>query len=227
MVNALEGIMKNKLLNVLKITFAVILLAVIVLNYDVLSNLDIRALIASADSLVLAAIIVLGVYFVKSLVFVVPASLIYIAVGMAFETWQAILINTVGIAIEIICTYFLGRFLGKDAVVKKLSGNKAGEKLLNMKSKNKNLMVFTIRFTGIPIDFSSLFMGAFDFRFFSYLFMSLLGILPRVILLTVIGDGFYNLIPMKYIITAVIVAIPLGIAAYFLKKIINKRKTTD
>ncbi len=216
--------MKTKLLNAAKLILAVLLLAVIILNYETLSNLDIRQLISSADSLIFAALTVIGVYFVKSLVFVVPASLIYISVGMAFETWQALIINTAGIALEVVCTYFLGRFLGKDAVTEKLSGNKAGDKLLNMKSKNKNLMIFTIRFTGIPIDFSSLFMGAFDFKFVPYFILSLLGILPRVFLLTVIGDGFYDLIPMKYIIAAVIIAIPVGIAAFFVKKIINKRK---
>lgn len=216
--------MKTKLLNAAKLILAVLLLAVIILNYETLSNLDIRQLISSADSLIFAAVTVIGVYFVKSLVFVVPASLIYISVGMAFETWQALIINTVGIALEVVCTYFLGRFLGKDAVTEKLRGNKAGDKLLNMKSKNKNLMIFTIRFTGIPIDFSSLFMGAFDFKFVPYFILSLLGILPRVFLLTVIGDGFYDLIPMKYIIAAVIIAIPVGIAVFFVKKIINKRK---
>ena len=216
--------MKTKLLNAAKLILAVLLLAVIILNYETLSNLDIRQLISSADSLIFAALTVIGVYFVKSLVFVVPASLLYISVGLAFETWQALIINTVGIALEVVCTYFLGRFLGKDAVTEKLSGNKAGDKLLNMKSKNKNLMIFTIRFTGIPIDFSSLFMGAFDFKFVPYFILSLLGILPRVFLLTVIGDGFYDLIPMKYIIAAVIIAIPVGIAAFFVKKIINKRK---
>lgn len=219
--------MKTKLLNTVKLFLAVALMAVIILNYETLSNLDIRQLISSADSLIFAAVTVIGVYFVKSLVFVVPASLIYISVGMAFETWQAIIINTVGIALEVICTYFLGRFLGKDAVTKRLSGNKAGEKLLNMKSKNKNLMIFTIRFTGIPIDFSSLFMGAFDFKFLPYFVLSMLGILPRVFLLTVIGDGFYELIPMKYIITTVVIAIPIGIVTFFVKKIISKRKTKN
>ncbi len=216
--------MDKKVLNILKIVFAVVLLVVIILNYDTLSNLDIRALIASADSIAIAAVIVIAVYFVKSLVFVVPASLIYISVGMAFDTWQALIINAVGIAVEITCTYYMGKFLGKDAVTKKLSGNKAGDKLLNMKSKNKNFMIFAIRFTGIPIDFSSLFMGAFDFKFLPYFFISLAGLLPRVFLLTVIGDGFYDLIPMKYIVTAVIVIIPIAIAVVLLKKFISKRK---
>ena len=216
--------MKNKLLNVLKILLAAALLTVIILNYDYLSNLDIRELISSASSVFAAAAIVLGVYFLKSLVFVVPASLIYVSVGMAFDTKTALLINTLGIAIEVTATFIMGRFLGKDAVEKKLSGTKAGDKLLNMKSKNKSLFVFGARFSGIPIDFSSLFMGAFDFKFLPYFLMSLLGILPRVIMLTVLGMGVYNLIPMKYIIIGVIILIPCAVIGFLIKNIADKKK---
>lgn len=216
--------MNKKTSNILKAVFAAGLLIAIIFNYNTLSNLDIRELIGSADNMAAAVAIILGVYFLKSLVFVVPASLIYISVGMAFSPAAAIAINFAGIIIEITSTYIMGRVLGKDAVEKKLSGNKAGQKLLNMKSKSKNLMIFTIRFTGIPIDFSSLFMGAFDFKFLPYFFLSLLGLLPRVGLLTVIGDGFYDLIPMKYIITAVIVIIPAAAAVIIIKNIVNKKK---
>lgn len=219
--------MNRKLANILKAVFAAALLAVIILNYKTLSNLDIRELISSAGSTAAAVAIILGVYFLKSLVFVVPASLVYISVGMAFSPLTAIAINFVGIMIEITSTYIMGRVLGKDAVEKKLSGNKAGEKLLNMKSKSRNLMIFTIRFTGIPIDFSSLFMGAFDFKFVPYFFLSLLGLLPRVGLLTVIGDKFYDLIPMKYIITAVIVIIPVVAAAVIIKSVMQKKKSPE
>lgn len=216
--------MNKKVSNILKAVFAAALLVAIIINYDKLSNLDIRELINGAGSMTAAIAIILGVYFLKSLVFVVPASIIYISVGMAFSPWVAIAINFAGIMIEITSTYILGRILGKDAVAEKLSKNKAGQKLLNMKSKSKNLMIFTIRFTGIPIDFSSLFMGAFDFKFVPYFFLSLLGLLPRVGLLTVIGDGFYDLIPMKYIITAVIVLIPVAAAVIIVKSIIDKKK---
>lgn len=216
--------MNKKITNILKAVFAAALFIAIIINYDKLSNLDIRELISGAGSVASAVTIILGVYFLKSLVFVVPASLIYISVGMAFSPAAAIAINFAGIMIEITSTYIMGRILGKDAVEKKLSSNKAGQKLLNMKSKSRNLMIFTIRFTGIPIDFSSLFMGAFDFKFIPYFFLSLLGLLPRVGLFTVIGDGFYDLIPMKYIITAVVIAIPVGAAAVIIKSVVSKKK---
>lgn len=216
--------MKEKLLNVFKIVFAAGLVTAVVLNYDTLSNLDVRQLISAAGGITAAIAVILGVYFIKSLTFVVPASLVYLAVGMAFNTPTAMIINTVGIMIEITATYIMGRFLGKDAVEKKLSTTKAGLKLLNAKQKNKNIAVFVIRFTGVPIDISSLFMGAFDFRFVPYFFLSLAGILPRVLLLTAVGDGFYNLIPMKYLLAAVVVIVPIAAAAAVIKSIVSKKK---
>lgn len=219
--------MNKKAANILKAVFAAGLLTAIILNYNTLSNLDIRELISGTNSIAAAAAIILGVYFLKSLVFVVPASLIYISVGMAFNPVTAIIINFTGIMIEITSTYIMGRILGKDAVEKKLSGNKAGQKLLNMKSKSKNLMIFTIRFFGIPIDFSSLFMGAFDFKFIPYFFLSLLGLLPRVGVLTVVGEGFYNLIPMKYIVIGVIVIIPVAAAVVIVRNIMSKKKNQE
>ena len=93
-----------------------------------------------------------------------------------------------------------------------------------MEQKNKNIAVFVIRFTGIPIDISSVFMGAFDFKFVPYFFLSLAGILPRVLLLTAVGDGFYNLIPMKYLLAAVIVIVPAAVVAAVIKSAVSKKR---
>ena len=43
----------------------------------------------------------LGVYFVKSVLFVIPASLIYVSIGMAFDWPTACLINMGGILLEV------------------------------------------------------------------------------------------------------------------------------
>ena len=156
---------------------------------------------------------------------VIPASLIYISVGMAFDTKRAVIVNLLGIAIEVTVTFFMGKFLGKDAVEKKIRNTKAGDKFFSMLDKNRNVAIFLMRFIpAFPIDFSSLFMGAFDFKFLPYLLLSVLGIAPRVIAFTILGDGIYDLIPMKYIVLAAICAIPTVIAVLLIKKYIGKKK---
>lgn len=216
---------KETALNILKISVTVAIFITAVLNYDRLSNLDVRALIAGASSLLVAELIILGVYVVKAIMLVVPASVIYISVGVAFDWKRAVIINLIGIAIEVAVTYFLGKFLGKSAVEKKLSGTKVGDKLLKMQEKNKNTAMFLIRFIpAFPIDFSSLFMGAFGFGFGGYFLFSLLGIAPRVIAFTILGDKIYDFVPMKYIMLAAIIALPVVVSAAIIKKYADKKK---
>lgn len=213
---------KDLILNIIKIALAVTLVTVAAVNYKTLSTLDIRALIATASSLYVACAIILGVYFVKAILLVLPASLIYISVGLALDTKTALIVNMLGIVIEVIVTYFLGKFLGKNAVEKKLRGTKGGDKLLAMKDKNKNVATLIIRFIpAFPIDFSSLFMGAFDFKFLPYFFCSVAGLAPRVIGFTILGDGLYEvlkIVPPKYIAIAVAIAVPIAVGVIVFKK---------
>lgn len=213
---------KDLILNIIKIALAVTLVTIAAVNYKTLSTLDIRTLIATASSLYIACAIILGVYFVKAILLVLPASLIYISVGLALDTKTALIINMLGIVIEVIVTYFLGKFLGKSAVEKKLSGTKGGDKLLAMRDKNKNVATLIIRFLPVfPIDFSSLFMGAFDFKFLPYFLCSVAGLAPRVIGFTILGDGLYEvlkIVPPKYIALAVAIAVPIAVGVVVKKK---------
>ncbi len=216
---------KDKILNIIKVAVAAAIFVTAVLNYKTLSELDIRLLVAGASSLAVAIMLILGVYVVKAILLVLPASVIYISVGVALDTKTAVLVNVAGIAIEVVITYFLGKFLGKDTVEKKLKGTKGGDKLLSMKDKNKNLATFIIRFVpAFPIDFSSLFMGAFDFRFLPYFLCSVAGLAPRVIAFTILGDKIYDLIPMKYIVLIAICAIPIAGVVILIKKALAKKK---
>lgn len=219
---------KDTAKNIIKIVIAAAVFVTAIVNYDYLSNLDIRVLIAGASSIFIAELIILGVYAIKAVLMVIPASLIYISVGMAFDWKRAVIVNLLGIAIEVTVTFFMGKFLGKDAVEKKIRNTKAGDKFFSMLDKNTNAAIFLMRLIpAFPIDFSSLFMGAFDFKFLPYLLLSVLGIAPRVIAFTILGDGIYDLIPMKYIVLAAICAIPIVIIILLVKKYVGKRKKSE
>ena len=112
---------------ILRCAVAITLLVIAVVNYDRLTKIDMRALVDGAGSTAAAVAVIIGVYAVKSVLFIIPASMIYISVGMAFPTPSAIAINLAGIALEITATYLLGWFLGGEYVEKRLKGSKAGD----------------------------------------------------------------------------------------------------
>lgn len=216
---------KETLKAVFKATVALVIFVIAVINYDKLKNIDVRAIVEASSGTAAAVSAILGVYFIKSVLFIIPASLIYISVGTAFLPWQAILINFAGIILEVIVTYLLGLFLGGEYVNKLLSKNKAGRKILETEANNKFWVLLSIRFLpAFPIDFVSLFWGASKCKFPRYFFASILGIMPRVILFTILGDGIYNYIPIHLLVKIVICLIPIGTVIYLIMHFVKQGK---
>ena len=122
---------------ILRAVVAMILFVIAIVNYDKLSGLNVEALLSQFDGTAVIVAVVLVLYLVKGLIFVLPASVIYVAVGVILDTWLAVTVNILGIIIEILAAYFLGRFLGKDYVQRLLSKKEAGRKILATNFQDK------------------------------------------------------------------------------------------
>ena len=216
---------KSTLMALVRVAVAMTIFAVAVLNYEKLKNIDVRALVDASTNMVIALATIWGVYLVKSVLFIIPAMLIYVSIGMAFPTPTACLISLAGIILEITVTYLLGLFLGGPYVNKLLSKTKPGKKILDMKLNESFPTLLVIRALPVfPIDFVSLFWGASRCRFPRYFIASVAGIMPRVILFTIVGDSIYEIFPMHRIVEVIIVAIPVGCVIYLIKHFFTLRK---
>lgn len=212
---------RDLILIFLRCAVALTLFVVAIVYYDELAHVDVKRLLSVTDSVALMSGIVLAVYFVKALVFVVPASLVYVAVGAVMPPAAAVAVNLAGIFLEVTVTYFLGRFLGKEAVYRLLSRSAAGQKILNKKIQDKAAVLLSIRaIPAFPIDFISLFYGASGCGYFKYALLSFVGISWRVVLFTLLGDAVFRWIPIDKIILIAICAIPVGVAYYLIKKFV-------
>lgn len=209
---------------VLRLAVLAAIFVAVALNYDRLVNLDVRALVAAAPNEAAAIAVGIAIFGLKGLTFVIPAMLIYVSVGMAFDLGTALFISLCGIALEVAVTYWLGRALGGDYVTRLLGKVKGGDKVLGMKNKSKFSTVFVARLVALPIDFSSLLFGSMKIPFVRYLLFSVVGIAPRVILFTKLGDGIYDVIPMHLILKAVLIALPIAAAVFVVRWLIKRKK---
>lgn len=216
---------KATIMAFLRVAVAMTIFALAVINYEKLKNIDVRALVDASTNMIIALVTIWGVYLVKSVLFIIPAMLIYVSIGMAFPTPTACLISLVGIILEITVTYLLGVFLGGPYVNRLLSKTKPGKKILDMKLNENFPTLLVIRALPVfPIDFVSLFWGASRCRFPRYFIASLLGIMPRVVLFTIVGDGIYEIFPMHRIVELIIIAIPVGCIIYLIKHFVRQKK---
>ena len=194
----------------LRLGVLAVLFTLVLINYDSLVNLDVRKIVEAAPGEAAAILVGMGIFVLKGFTFVIPAMLIYVSVGMAFDLSTALFISICGIALEVAVTYWLGRALGGEYVHKLIKKAKGGEKLLNMQDKSKFSSLFVIRLLPVfPIDFASLFLGSIKLPFVRYMLISVLGIAPRVIAFTLVGDKVYELFPMELLLKAVLCIVPV------------------
>ena len=216
---------KKYTLTAVKAIIIVAVIVILIVYGKDLKNLNIRAVVSSTSNITLAILIVLGIYAIKSVLFVIPASILYISVGIAFPTNQAILINAAGIAIEVTLSYFFGRFLGGNTVKRMLRKYKGGRKLLELKIPDKPVFVFIVRFVpAFPIDFSSLFFGTTSKNYWSYAIFSLIGLLPRVITFTLMGNSIFRPFSKEFLIPLFSLGALAGLGMFIYWKISVKNK---
>lgn len=220
-----EFVKKELLPLLLRLAVLAALFTAVALNYDRLVNIDVRALVDLAPGEAVAILVGIAIFFLKGLTFVIPAMLIYVSVGMAFDLSTALFISLCGIAVEVAVTYWLGRMLGGEYVNRLLKKAKGGEKLLNMQDKSKFSSLFVIRLLPVfPIDFASLFLGSIKLPFIKYMLVSVLGIAPRVIAFTLVGDRIYEIFPMDLLLKAVLVLVPFIAVVFIVMWVIKQKK---
>ena len=209
-----------------RILITVGITAIIIWKYRELRNIDVKSIIDNASSFFIAVVSILGVYMIKGVTFVIPASLLYITVGMAMSAPKALIINFSGIILELCTSYLLGIILGGNFVKKKIRESKHGDKILNLYDKYENAGIVITRLAVFPIDLNSVFLGSVRTPFFKYLGLSLLGLTPRIILYTLLGYEIYKIIPYKYLLPAAAILLILLLIAwtvsYALKTVKNE-----
>lgn len=171
-----------------------------------------------------ATLFLLLLYAVKSVVFFLPLVALQIAAGLFFPTWAAILINIIGMAIELNIPYWLGRKLGFN------SADKLFAKFPKIQSTvegdgNKWFISYILRALNmLPIDLVSLYLGSARFPYFVYFTGSLAGALFGILAATFIGISLTDPTSPTFII-ACTASFTLAGASTLIYYIITKRET--
>ena len=106
---------KKKLIPIAAIVLMGIVFTVIVKNSS--EPLSVNTILRyTPENAMLAAMIVLLLFALKSLTIVFPLSILYLASGILFQPVIAVLISTAGLAITITIPYWIGRYSGKQIV---------------------------------------------------------------------------------------------------------------
>ena len=173
---------------------------------------------------ILAAIVILLLYALKSLTVVFPLAILYLASGIIFPTWIAILINILGLAITFTIPYWIGRHFGDEAIEEIYTRFPKVKEVTKYQNSNAFFACFITRIVGfLPGDIVSIYFGACNTNFPVYLIGGISGCLLSIITTTIIGEKLNNPFTKEFLVVLLIRIIVI-IGAILLNKKIKSTK---
>lgn len=211
-----------------KVSVAVVWAAIIILLVIFRDEISVSKIVAFTPSdHLLAAVIMLALFAVKSLSFVIYCGILYAASGILFPLPLAFVVNLLGTAVMATIPYFIGKAIGASAVDKMVKKFPKAEMLRELREENDFFFVFLVRVIGvISADFVSLYMGAVEIDYKKYLIGSLLGSLPQMAAFTVMGTSAGNVTSPAFVISLCleIVFIAASVLIYYIYKKKRQKK---
>lgn len=167
--------------------------------------------------------IVMLLYTLKSILFFIPVAFLYILTGNLFSPAYSIVLNIVGLSLNLTLTFFLGRVLGREFVEKLIRRFQKAKKFMENSDKN-NVTLFALRASGIfPVELISLVCGCTGYRYWGFLGLSLLAMVPTLIPFSVMGEALKNPLSAQFLLPFGI-AIVMMIGALIFYKLKNKEE---
>lgn len=220
-----ENIRKKKLLETFKRALPLCLMFVALgVGIYFLPEFTTQDLVDIAPSnIIIAILVILSAYAVKSLAMVFPILAIYIATGLLFPIPLALAVNITGALLNAAIPYFIGRYSCGVTVERLIAKHPKLQQIDGWTKKNSVLSIYILRIVGfLPGDVVSLFCGASNVRPMPYFIGSLLGKLPVLILATIMGRQVENVFSFRFLIPfAGLVILSLG-SSYFASKKIQR-----
>lgn len=142
---------------------------------------------------VLAAVMMLLLFALKSVSIVIHCGILYAANGILFPIPAAVVLNILGTAVMVSVPYFIGRHSGGELSEKILSRFPKATRIKDFRDRNDFMFTLIVRMVGfVPCDVVSLYFGACRTNYPKYLLACILGMLPPIITMPIIGTNVSN-----------------------------------
>ncbi len=131
--------------------------------------------------------IFIGVYAVAT-VLMAPGSILTIGAGFAFGLWKGFLAVSAGATLGASLGFLVARFIAREKIEAIARRNETFRKIDNAIGKEGAILIFLLRLSPvIPFNLSNYFYGLTAVRFWPYVLVSWIGMMPGTFLYVYIG----------------------------------------
>lgn len=150
----------------------------------------------------LAVIVLLIFYALNSLSVFFPIAVLYAAVGTIFPMPLALLVNFLGALLCTVLPYIIGKFKGQEYVDALINRYPKLKRIFEIEKGNDWFLSYFLRVINLlPMDLVSMFLGAANVDTVKYMTGSMLGNLPGIIAITIVGQSITDPTSPTFIIS--------------------------
>ena len=168
-------------------------------------------------STVLAVLLMLGLFVLKSLSVVIYCGFLYAVSGILFPLPLAIAVNVMGTAVMAAVPYLMGRQMGSRALEEYVAAHKNAALLPRLRPENTFVFAMLLRFVKLlPLDITSAYFGVTAAPLAPYLAGSILGMTVSMVLLPVLGANVIHPASPQFLIPAAAEVVCTGLSLFVL-----------
>lgn len=210
--------------NYLKYIILVTLLLLTIWYLVAKPDISVEAILTFApEHPVKAAAVVLMLYAVKSVLMFFPLIVLEITVGHFYPLWAALMINLAGSLIILTIPYWTGRIVGMQAIQKLEAKYPRIRDIVKKQQDNGLFLCFFLRVIRcLPGDVVTMYMGATHTPFWKNLLGGALGLLPGMVLSTIMGGSIREPGSPAFLISAALTVI-LSASSFLLYRSYQKK----
>ena len=224
--------MKNKIKKILLtvLRFAPLIICAVCMCIYLFSGEEITAeslLNFAPEEPLYAALFLVLLYAFKSLTVFFPIIVLKVLGGFLFEPHHALIVNTVGVLVELAIPYWIGRASGAGFADRLCKKHPKLAEIIGEGSNNNFFMSFFLRVIScLPGDAVSMYFGARKVPFWTCLLASFLGTFPGMVAATLLGMNITDpSSPMFWVSIGLTVGISvISFLVYFLWRRAKKKE---
>ena len=178
----------------------------------------------SPSSMALTVVVFIALYAIKSVIMFIPLPVLFISAGVLFPKGWAIVISYTCLTMELTIDWLIGKKMGQTKVVDFVRSKPKMASLIDLYKERTVFTCFLSRLIPIQSEPFSIFFGAAQMPYPTYLGISLLGLSAKMIPFILAGSAISDPLSKEFLLPlAVCVAISISVLI-IVNKISQRRK---
>ena len=216
--------MKKKFIDILRFLPIVVCVLVVLCYFLFGRNISIDTIVNYApENQLLAALFLILLYGIKSLSVFFPIIILNVVGGFLFSPVLALIVNSIGVVVELIIPYWIGRLSDSELSKRLVKKYPKVKELLDYQHNTPFFVSFFLRVIAcLPGDAISMYLGSKKISFGIYLLGSFLGMLPNMVIATLLGTSITEpsspMFWFSIILTLVLSVVSIIVYAVWMKR---------